>query len=206
LKKLKQINLSCNRLQTLPETFGNLNQLETFELDEESEIHLRDEKAEQKAWFTHLPESFGNLSSLKHFCVYFSLLTGLPESFGSLKSLESLTIQRDTMVDFYFPSTMKNLKSLRSISINAFIQVPDFIGELKELTSLNISHNEIEVLPDFIGNLVKLKYLNLHSTRIKELPGWITNLKNLEYVDNSCTDIIINREELKKKLPKLIVC
>jgi Leucine-rich repeat (LRR) protein len=137
--------------------------------------------------------------------MYFSLLTRLPESFGNLKSLESLTIQRDMKVDFYFPPTMKNLKSLKEVSINVFFHVPDFIKELKELTYLDISHNGVEELPDFIWDLGKLKNLNLHSTGIKELPERITNLRNLESLDISCTDITLNREELKKKLPKLLI-
>jgi Leucine-rich repeat (LRR) protein len=98
---------------------------------------------------------------------------------------------------------MENLKSLRKVNLSAFDQVPDFIGDLKNLTSLDISHNKIETLPDFIGKLTKLKTLNLHSTWIKKLPDWIASLKNLEDLDITSNDITVNPEEIIKKLPKL---
>jgi len=126
----------------------------------------------------------------------------LPESFGNLKALRELTIQECITEDFHFPYTMKNLTSLREISLSAFSKVPDFIKDMKDLTVLDISHNKLYDLPDFIGNLKKLKVLDLHSTWIKELPDWICNLKNLEDLDISANDIEVN-PEISKKLPKL---
>jgi Leucine-rich repeat (LRR) protein len=114
-----------------------------------------------------------------------------------------LTVQTDADISAsFYPGTMKNLKSLKEVSINGFEQVPDFVGELKNLTSLNISHNKLVNLPDFIGNLTKLKILNLHSTWITELPNWILNLKNLVDLDLTANDIIED-PKIEKKLPKL---
>jgi Leucine-rich repeat (LRR) protein len=48
---------------------------------------------------------------------------------------------------------MKNLKSLREVSIGGIGHVPDFISGLKDLESLDISHNKLVTLPGFIGNL-----------------------------------------------------
>ena len=194
LLKLKEIYFDLNRLHTLPETFGNLKSLEVFILGEESH---------QNSCFTCLPESFGNLSSLKIFCVMDTRLASLPESFGNLNKLRKLNIQECITNDFHFPSTMKNLKALRELSLSGFDHVPDFTKELKELTMLDISHNRLYDLPDFIGNLTKLKILNLHSTWIKELPDWIGNFKNLESLDISSNEIEADPKIIVKKLPKL---
>jgi len=202
LSKLKKIYLDNNRLQTLPETFGNLKSLEEFQLWETHNHPALEKEFGQGSWFTSLPESFGNLSSLKSFLVSDTRLTGLPESFGKLKSLKALTIQECMTRDFYFPTTMKNLTALEMLGISALDRLPEFIGELKNLVELDISHNRLEVLPDFIGNLKKLKILNLHSTWITELPEWIGNLKNLVELDITNNGILAD-PQIEKKLPKL---
>ena len=203
LKNLKEISLDCNRIQTLPDTFCSLTSLESFEIGERTDHPELAAILEPGACFTHLPESFGNLSSLKDCSLWCTKIRGLPESFGNLKSLEGLSLQRDMRDDFYFPPSMKNLQALRHVSIAVSDQFPDFIGELKNLISLDISHNKLMVLPDYIGELVELQDLNLHSTWITELPQWIVNLQKLENLDISFNDIIENPAELLKKLPKL---
>jgi Leucine-rich repeat (LRR) protein len=98
---------------------------------------------------------------------------------------------------------MKNLKALRKVSLSAFGKVPEFVGELKDLTELDISHNRLNALPDFIENMKKLRTLNLHSTWIRELPEWVGNLKNLVDLDISNNDIVVNPKNVIKKLHKL---
>ena len=202
LTKLKSITLDENRLETLPDTFGNLKSLEVFALWERHNNPKLEELYGQASWFTYLPESFGKLSSLKIFSIAETRLTKLPESFGNLKALKHLAIYTSIKPDFNFPKSMINLQNLRGLCLSAFNKVPDFVGELKNLTFLDISHNKFYSLPDFIGNLKKLRVLNLHSTWITKLPEWIENLKNLEDLDISSNDIAID-PEIQKKLPKL---
>jgi len=203
LLNLKEINFDFNRLQTLPETFGNLVSLEGFSLTERTNHPDLEKKYGKSSWFTSLPKSFGNLTSLKYFGIHFTKLKRLPESFGNLSSLKYLNIQSDinTSVSF-FPKTIKNLKSLECVRIGSFHEVPEFIAELKKLTILDLSHNQLEFLPDFIGKLIKLKKLILHSTWITELPDWIGDLKNLVELDIS-NNSIKKFPEIVKTLPKL---
>lgn len=61
--------------------------------------------------------------------------------------------------------------------------LPDSIGKLSGLTTLDLSENRIAVLPVTIGGLSSLSKLDLHSNRIAELPDAIGELLNLVYLD-----------------------
>ena len=90
---------------------------------------------------------------------------------------------------------LKNLKSL-DISSNSLKELPDFIGDLKNLTSLSVSSNTLKELPGFIGGLKNLTSLNISSNSLKELPDFIGGLKNLTSLDISSNTL--------KELPDFI--
>jgi flagellar motor component MotA len=67
---------------------------------------------------------------------------------------------------------------------NSLITLPDCIGDLKGLLTLNICRSSIEKLPDSIGNLESLTTLTLDNNKnLKTLPDSIGNLKNLNKLD-----------------------
>lgn len=61
--------------------------------------------------------------------------------------------------------------------------LPDSIGKLSTLITLNLSENRLITLPSSIGNLSSLTKLDLHSNKITELPESIGNLISLIYLD-----------------------
>lgn len=61
--------------------------------------------------------------------------------------------------------------------------LPDSIGKLSSLVSLDLSENRIVALPTTIGGFSSLKKLDLHANRIIELPDSIGDLLNLVYLD-----------------------
>ncbi|OAY70695.1 Plant intracellular Ras-group-related LRR protein 4 [Ananas comosus] len=61
--------------------------------------------------------------------------------------------------------------------------LPDSLGKLSNLISLDLSENRIVVLPTTIGSLSSLTKLDLHSNRIVQLPDTIGDLHNLLYLD-----------------------
>ncbi|CAN4083615.1 unnamed protein product [Withania somnifera] len=63
--------------------------------------------------------------------------------------------------------------------------LPDSIGKLSSLITLDLSENRITVLPTTIGGLSSLQKLDLHSNRIVELPDSFGDLLNLVYLDLS---------------------
>lgn len=61
-------------------------------------------------------------------------------------------------------------------------RLPENIGELKDLTHLDLSENELTSLPESIGNLKKLETLILAENKLTTLPESIRNLKKLEFL------------------------
>ncbi|CAO2827845.1 unnamed protein product [Amaranthus hypochondriacus] len=61
--------------------------------------------------------------------------------------------------------------------------LPDSIGKLSGLITLDLSENRIVALPVTIGGLFSLSKLDLHSNRLAELPEAIGDLLNLAYLD-----------------------
>ena len=58
-------------------------------------------------------------------------------------------------------------------------KLPDEIGELSELITLDLSNTKIKKLPDSIVNLSKLEYLFLNNTMVEVIPSWIGFLPKL---------------------------
>lgn len=57
--------------------------------------------------------------------------------------------------------------------------LPDSLGKLSSLVTLNLSENRIVVVPETIGGLSTLQTLDLHSNKILDLPESIGDLLNL---------------------------
>lgn len=73
--------------------------------------------------------------------------------------------------------------NLQGKLMNQIEWLPDSIGKLTGLVTLDISENRILALPDAIGRLSSLAKLDLHSNRIAQLPESIGDLCNLIYLD-----------------------
>lgn len=61
--------------------------------------------------------------------------------------------------------------------------LPETIGMLDSLTSLNLSQNRLLFIPSSIGNLNNLQKLELHGNQLASLPETIGNLENLTLLD-----------------------
>ncbi|CAL0314257.1 unnamed protein product [Lupinus luteus] len=61
--------------------------------------------------------------------------------------------------------------------------LPNSIGKLSSLVTLDLSENRIMALPSTIGGLSSLTRLDLHANRITELPDSIGNVLSLVYLD-----------------------
>ena len=82
------------------------------------------------------------------------------------------------------PKEIGNLTNLTELNIgcNELTKLPKEIGNLTNLTNLNLSLNKLTELPKEIGNLTNLNVLDLSENELTELPKEIWMLKNLSRI------------------------
>ncbi|GAV86187.1 LRR_1 domain-containing protein/LRR_4 domain-containing protein/LRR_8 domain-containing protein [Cephalotus follicularis] len=73
--------------------------------------------------------------------------------------------------------------NLRNKLMDQIEWLPESIGKLSSLISLDLSENRIVALPATIGGLSSLTRLDLHSNRVAELPESIGDLLSLVFLD-----------------------
>ena len=81
-------------------------------------------------------------------------------------------------------SNPKSIKKSRDFNITEFMVG---IENLSELTTLNLSNNNLKEIPKEIGTFTNLTYLDLSNNKLEYLPTQIGNLKNLKtlYLNNN---------------------
>src|SRR5690606_18178168 len=70
--------------------------------------------------------------------------------------------------------------------------IPETIGNLTNLTELNLRHNQLTTLPETIGNLTNLMILTMDNNQLTTMPeaiGNLTNLTELILVNNQLTTL-----------------
>ena len=61
--------------------------------------------------------------------------------------------------------------------------IPEWLGELTQLKTLDLSHNQLKSLPDGMSKLTQLQDLNLSKNIITFIPDWFGELVQLESLD-----------------------
>ncbi|QCD85728.1 internalin A [Vigna unguiculata] len=86
---------------------------------------------------------------------------------------------------------ISNFKFLRVLSLFECSEVPDTIGELIHLRSLDLSFSLIGILPDSISSLSNLQVLKLnYCSNLTELPSTLYELTNLRRLELMRTTLI----------------
>lgn len=159
------MDLSGNKLTTLPASFGQLKSLVWLNLNF-NELSV-------------LPASFGQLSAMKECQLANNQLTTLPEGFGNLHRLESLLLSRNKFQ--VFPAGISSLVFLKSLDLseNKLTSLPAEIKQWQNLNNLNVRNNQLAALPNEIGQLTHLEELYLGENQLTALPASICNLNRL---------------------------
>ena len=82
---------------------------------------------------------------------------------------------------------LQNRKVLEFSDNDKITNLPNSIGRLSALHTLNLSHTEVSTLPESIGQLSALKHLILSTPHFKVLPESIGQLVNLQTLNPTGT-------------------
>jgi Leucine-rich repeat (LRR) protein len=184
-----ETELSKNQLRNLPAGIGQLQRLES--------LNLEDNK------LNTIPAELGNLQSLQILNLGNNELSLLPTEIGNLQNLQSLDLSVNQLSNL--PAEIGQLKnlSLLDLSVNQLSNLPAEIGQLKNLSSLGLSVNQLSNLPAEIGNLQNLQSLDLSGNQLSSLPAEIGNLQNLQSLDLSGNQFYSLPIDVLKKMPNL---
>lgn len=216
LRELQALQINVNQLQRLPASFGNLSSLRElflntndFDLVPEQVWELRNlENLSLGGSFETLPGVVSRLSALKGLFILDTPLRTLPDEIAELKMLEALVLSRTDLDTLplkvctltalrrlrldnsssapgkleWLPDEIGNLVNLTDLNVSghALRQIPESIGGLTQLVSLELSNNYLTALPATIGNLHGLQLLSLEFNRLRQLPSSLANLHQLE--------------------------
>lgn len=108
-----------------------------------------------------------------------------------LQFLERLYMKRNSLTTLpdNLAQKLPNLIELYLHSNNIMI-VPEAIGNLARLQSLDLSNNALQLLCPEIGRLRSLRHLRLSNNQLKCLPPEIGDLRDLETLDVSMNQLI----------------
>ena len=145
LTNFDELDLSRNQIRKLPDNIGNLSSLRWLD--------LHTNKLES------VPESIGDLVVLSHLNLSNNFLTsaGLPSTLGSLISLKCLNLGMNKLDNL--PPNMVALDSLQEFCLfdNLFINLPDILHVLKNLTKLKMKRNPLSYVQEDDEELLQKK-------------------------------------------------
>ncbi|XP_074859882.1 DISP complex protein LRCH3 isoform X4 [Carettochelys insculpta] len=136
---------------------------------------------------SELPVEACHFVSLESLNLYQNCIRYIPEAILNLQSLTFLNISRNQLSTL--PVHMCNLPlKVLIASNNKLISLPEEIGQLRQLTELDVSCNELQAVPPQIGCLESLRDLNIRRNHLVHLPEELAELPLIR-LDFSCNKI-----------------
>ncbi|XP_030071729.1 DISP complex protein LRCH3 isoform X5 [Microcaecilia unicolor] len=169
------LNLSGRKLKDFPRSAANQDLTDTTQADL------------SRNRLTEIPMEVCHYISLEILNLYQNCMRCIPEAVLNLQALTFLNISRNQLSTLPVHMCSLPLKILIA-SNNKLISLPEEIGQLRQLTELDVSCNEIQTIPPQIGNLESLRDLNVRRNHLVCLPEELSELP-LVRLDFSCNKI-----------------
>jgi internalin A len=191
LFNLLRLNLSKNHLTSLPEDISKLQNMTKLDLNNNKIAKLPDSLAKlqkltrldlQSNQLTSLPESITALHNLTTLILKDNPLNSLPESIGNLRHLEVLDLSENAAPSVKLSTNKPESsylkmrtavlakKKFEEFGENQLTKLPESIGDLENLISLNVSYNKLTSLPKSIVKRENLTELDLTANPLTTPP------------------------------------
>lgn len=192
LVDLEYLEVTSNKLEALPSTIGNLQNIKCLKIARVPSVGIPDsvwglkklEQLELNTKFEKVPAGIGALRRLKHVKLGAGGFATLPDSFGDLGDLEELDIFAAKFVGL--PDCFARLKKLRRLEMRC-CEIEEFsvaaIGEGCALQDLNIENNKLTTFPAEISRYQNLEVLVASRNPLQHLPDEMGTLPALRVLD-----------------------
>jgi Leucine-rich repeat (LRR) protein len=213
LTNLASLDLSKTFIHKIPEEIGNLRMLKHLYLTNTLISRSQYEKVKSLLPNCNIDHNSKSLNLANE------QLTSLPPEIGQLTNLNNLDLRANPQLEFKvicttFASYSRKIKiSTRRyerngnenellIRIDKQKSLPSEVGQLTNLTELDLDYNELTSLPPEIGQLINLTELDLRGNELTSLPLEITQLTQLKRLDLKHNNFSkAERKRIRKRLP-----
>jgi len=145
-KNLRNLDLSRNKINSLPSSIGNFKVMKTLSLS--------------KNKIAALPDDMGKMTKLENLNLSFNLLQSIPSSFQQLKHLREVNLSHNNFSTF--PTALLNLKQMNVLDLanNKIRAIPEEIRSL-EATELVLNCNQVSLIAPEVSQCPRLRTLRL---------------------------------------------
>ncbi len=168
------LDLSGKGIKTIPPEIGKLTNLTELDLSYN--------------YITDIPEAITKLTNLTTLNLDNNLIREISDEITMLTNLTFLSISHN-LNDRMGLRLSESIDQFALRFNNQISVIPDTITKLANLTTLNLSGNEIDTISNRIGELTNLSILNLDDNQIRSIPDAITKLTNLTTLNLSANKI-----------------
>lgn len=129
-----------------------------------------------------LPKSYRRFRNLEYLNLSRNNLREFPNTAGCDK-LESLSLTGNSIAMHKAPRKHATSVATLDLSLNGITTVPSWIGEFKQLRSLNFNNNRIEKIEPGIERLPELQELSLYKNDLRSIPPMLYRMSSFRVID-----------------------
>lgn len=166
LTRLEALDLGGNPLARLPREIGQLRELRCLTIGQSHDACLAE-----------IPDTFGELQALHYLRLYPLAMPVAALGLERFPNLRYLGIHSQSI-----PECVAPLTGLHGLAVDCTKhgRLPDFIGEMRDLEYLRVTHTPLAEVPAWISRLKRLRALHLYSDIAMDLAALVDAVSGLE--------------------------
>lgn len=128
-----------------------------------------------------LPDELAECHRLRIIFCSQNRFTRLPEVLGRCPALTMVGFKANRIREVPAAALPANLRWL-VLTDNDIAQLPDELGQCRDLQKLMLAGNRLEALPETLADCQRLELVRLSANRLRELPSWLLALPRLSWL------------------------